>query len=398
LSASVQTNGNLITGVQFYSTPNNLIGQATDPPYTYGWTNPATGNYSVFSTVTYNGSSVATSPLAAITVINTNVNFGFEIPGIGGGSYQYNPAGGSWTFSGASGNGSGLVANGSGFSNPNAPQGVQAAFVQGYGTLSQMLYGFTPGTTYTILYSAAQRSGANQHGGESWNVMIDNAIIATNAPGSTSYTTYSVSFTASAFMHALSFVGTDLAGGDNTVFLDNVRISPAVSQVPPTLVLTSPTNNAIFSAARPVNLAATVAGNGNNIVGLQFYSDTTNLITQVTAPYTYAWSNANAGASTVLARLIFNGSNTLDSSTVNITVTNPPPVTQGIGLAADGQTVSISGAGLASRPYYLNAASYLTPPVVWIQIQTNISDISGNISFTNISATNAQQFFRISAP
>ncbi|PWU09927.1 MAG: hypothetical protein C5B50_26380 [Verrucomicrobia bacterium] len=398
LSASVLTNGNLITGVQFYSSPNTLIGQVTNPPYTYGWTNPATGNYSLFSTVTYNGGSVATSPMAAISVINTNVNFSFEIPSIGGGNYQYNPSGGSWTFSGAAGNGSGLVANGSGFSNPNAAQGVQAAFVQGYGTVSQMLYGFTPGTTYTILVSAAQRTGANQHGGESWNVMIDNSIIATNAAGLPTYTTSTASFTASAFTHTLSFVGTDLLGGDNTVFLDNVRISPPISQVPPTLVLTSPTNNAILSAANPVNLAASVVTNGNNIVGVQFYSDVTNLITQVTAPYTYAWSNTNAGASTVLARLIFNGSNTVNSASVNITVTNPPPVTQGIGLAADGQTVSISGVGLASRPYYLNAASWLTPPVVWTQIQTNIADASGNILFTNIPATNAQQFFRISAP
>jgi hypothetical protein len=102
--------------------------------------------------------------------------------------------------------------------------------------------------------------------------------------------------------------------------------------------------------------------------------------------------------STVFARLVFNGSNTVDSSSVNITVTNPPPITQGIGPGVDGQTLSVSGVGLASRPYYLNMASNLTPPVVWLPIQTNIADASGDISFTNIMPTNAQQFFRISAP
>ena len=33
-------------------------------------------------------------------------------------------------------------------------------------------------------------------------------------------------------MHTLSFVGTDLVGGDNTVFLDNVRIVPSPSLTP----------------------------------------------------------------------------------------------------------------------------------------------------------------------
>jgi hypothetical protein len=161
--------------------------------------------------------------------------------------------------------------------------------------------------------------------------------------------------------------------------------------------LTAPANNSIFNAANPVNLAAAVTTNGNTIVGVQFYSNTSNLITQVTAPYAYAWSNANAGASTVFARLVFNGSNTVDTSAVNITVTNPPPGAGSIGLAND-QTLSISGSGLPNRPYYLNAATNLTPPVVWTRVLTNLSDGAGNILFTNLAPTNTQQFFRISAP
>jgi hypothetical protein len=396
LTASVATNGNLISNVQFYYNTTNLIGQDSSPPYSNYWINATTGNYSVFARVNYNGGSVADSPASVITVINTNVNFGFETPSIGSGTYAfaYNPPGASWTFSGASPNGSGLVGNGSAFGNPNAPQGVQAAFVQSYGTISQLLYGFTPGTNYTITYSAAQRPGYS----ETWNVMIDNTVITNNAAGGTSYATYTATFTASAFKHTLSFVGTDLAGNSDAVFLDNVRINPPISQVAPSVALTSPANNAVFSAANPVNLAATVATNGNTIVGVQFYSNTSNMITQVTAPYTYAWSNANAGASTVFARLVFNGSNTVDSLTVNITITNPPPVASGIGLGVDGQSLTISGMGVSSRPYYLNTASNLSSPVVWAQIQTNISDASGNIFFTNIAPTNAQQYFRISAP
>ncbi len=398
LAANVVTNGNVITGMQFYYNATNLIGQVSNAPYTYGWTNPATGNYTVFSRVIYNGDSIADSAAAGVTVINTNVNFGFETPAIGSGNFEYDPSGGSWTFNGASPNGSGILANGSAFGNPNAPQGTQAAFIEEYGTASQILYGFNPGTTYTVTYSAAQRSGSSQNGGESWNVMIGNTVIATNNPGGTSYATYTATFTAATATNLLAFVGTDLAGGDNTVFIDNVKINPPVSQIPPSVLLSSPANNAVFNAANPVNLAAVVTTNGNTIAGVQFYSDTSNLIARVTAPYLYAWNNANAGVSTVFAQLIYNGSNTVNSPWIAITVTNPPPVTGSIGLGADGQTLSIAGLGLASRPYFLDTASNLTPPVVWVPVQTNLSDGSGNITFTNLAPINTQQFFRISAP
>jgi hypothetical protein len=67
-------------------------------------------------------------------------------------------------------------------------------------------------------------------------------------------------------------------------------------------------------------------------------------------------------------------------------------------VSGKGHVLSILGSGLASRPYYLNTASNLVPPMVWQQIQTNISDVSGNILFTNMAPTNAQQFFLISGP
>lgn len=218
-----------------------------------------------------------------------------------------------------------------------------------------------------------------------------------NFPGGTAYVNYSANFTAATSTNTLAFVGTDLATGDNTVFIDNVRISPPISQLPPSLILTSPASGVVFNAANPVNLAASVTTNGNIIIGVQFYTNN-NLITQVAAPYTYAWSNAPAGNSAVFARLIYNGGLPLDSVTVNITVTNPPPVVGGIGFNAAGLSLSVQGSGLANRPYYLSVASNLTPPVVWAPLLTNLSDAAGNIIFTNLAPTNAQEFFRLSAP
>src|ERR1035441_8458544 len=133
---------------------------------------------------------------------------------------------------------------------------VQAAFVQEYGSVSKTISGFVPGTTYAVNYSAAQRSGGSQHGGESWNVKIDNTVIQSNSPGGTSYAAYTATFVATAATHTLSFVGTDLAGGDNTVFLDNVSIIATLKPVTPAVSHTLPTNNAVFFIPGTINLAA----------------------------------------------------------------------------------------------------------------------------------------------
>jgi regulation of enolase protein 1 (concanavalin A-like superfamily) len=56
---------------------------------------------------------------------------------------------------------------------------------------------------------------------------MDSTVVGSYNPGAaaTSFVDYTASFTATASTHSLSFVGTDLATGDNTVFVDNVRIA-----------------------------------------------------------------------------------------------------------------------------------------------------------------------------
>jgi len=256
--------------------------------------------------------------VAALTV----ANFGFETPSVA--DYQYNPSGGAWTFGGSGGNGSGICHNGSGFSNPNAPQGVQAAFLQVYGSIAQTISGLTPGKTYAVNYRAAQRSGPNQHGGDSWNVMIDGVVIQTNSPGSTSYTPYSATFTATASSQVLKFVGTDLAGGDNTVFLDNVTVGQMLQPfAAPAVTLDSPADGGIFPAGSAIHLSASVVDNGNAVKAVDFLDNGDLIGTVTNAPYAMTWTNAFPGIKhRVAAQVRFNDSGSVDSTPANIAVFN----------------------------------------------------------------------------
>lgn len=161
-------------------------------------------------------------------------NAGFETPATA--TFAYAPAGAAWSFSAQSGNaGAGLARNASLFTsaNPAAPEGVQVAFLQGAASFGQTLTGLVPGMPYQLLFASAQRAGY-VNGGQTWSVRLDGAPLASFRPGAepVGYTGYAVGFTATATSHALSIVGTNANGGDNTAFFDRLRLVAAAPLAP----------------------------------------------------------------------------------------------------------------------------------------------------------------------
>jgi hypothetical protein len=156
---------------------------------------------------------------------------GFETPavGTGPGAYTYSPGGSPWTFA----NGSGVAGNGSDFTsgNPDAPQGTQVAFVQAFGAITQAV-NFPAAGTYTLSFSAAQRVNS-QVSYQTLQVQVDGVDVGDFSPAGPGYTTYTATLTVpSAGAHAVTFAGTDPDGQDNTVFLDQVTISPTPTPAP----------------------------------------------------------------------------------------------------------------------------------------------------------------------
>lgn len=149
---------------------------------------------------------------------------GFETPSVGTGFYSafaYNPSGGAWLFN----SGSGVAGNGSGFTsgNPNAPEGTQVAFLQSVGSSISQSVALAAGS-YTISFAAAQRQNFQPAGNQSFQVVVDGAVIGTFTPGSTSYATSTTAgFTVDAGVHTIAFVG--LTTGDSTAFLDQITVN-----------------------------------------------------------------------------------------------------------------------------------------------------------------------------
>lgn len=143
--------------------------------------------------------------------------------GAGGGDLS----GSAWTFAG----GGGITDNGSAFGPPTAPEGSQAAILQG-GTaeFSTTVSGFEAGVTYSLSFEAAGRSG----GAADFQVWLEGTLLEfggadTLTPAVGSYATFtSDDFTTSGGSLTLTF---DATGGA-TSFVDDIRFNFVAEAVP----------------------------------------------------------------------------------------------------------------------------------------------------------------------
>ncbi len=113
--------------------------------------------------------------------------------------------------------------------------------------------------------------------------------------------------------------------GPCKAWFDSVTVTSV--NIPPTVSITSPVNNATFTIPANITINATAADADGTVSNVQFYNGNTLLGTDATAPYTYTWTGVAAGAYSITARATDNAGAIITSTAVSITITysNVPP-------------------------------------------------------------------------
>jgi len=161
------------------------------------------------------------------TLVPAFANGSFEAPSVGSASYQYNPTGGNWTFSGYSG----IQSNSSAFGAANAPDGTQTAFLQSYfgqgalGSISQSI-NFASAGTYMLTFQAARRQGQVQPLRFSVDGVPVGGLLTPSGSSFAPLTTGTFAIS-SPGAHTLTLSATDNSG-DNSIFIDQVTVVPTL--------------------------------------------------------------------------------------------------------------------------------------------------------------------------
>lgn len=159
-----------------------------------------------------------------------------------------------------------------------------------------------------------------------------------------------------------SFQVTGLAQGDYSLTAkatDNFGMSTTSAAVtlqvtaplttPPTVSITAPANNSSFLAPGMISITADAADSDGSVMKVEFFNGATKLGEDLTAPYSFVWSNVAVGSYTLTARATDDMTAVTTSSAVavqvvvnqspTITLTTPADAATGIGA---GGTVALT--------------------------------------------------------
>ena len=119
------------------------------------------------------------------------------------------------------------------------------------------------------------------------------------------------------------FVGLAVTSNNNAVLstavFDNVSVSKATTNAPPTVSLTAPLNGATFTAPASIRLIAEAA-DSDGISKVEFFHGTSLINTETLSPYDPLWSNVQPGTYSVTARATDKRGAVTTSNPITVTV------------------------------------------------------------------------------
>lgn len=293
--------------LEFYATDETITGFTMTP------LNPTSGAYPIGSRSANAFAALGFFAEQTASLQLTNGSFEGPYAGTAATPYAFNPSGGEWVFEGTSG----LARDGSVWYLPAAPEGQQAAFLEGPSSITQTIYDLAAGT-YQLSFSAIQRSDVTANG---ITVLVDGdpvLSVAAEEIGALAWKQFSTpTFTVEEGTHTISFAGlgaaTDASALDAVVLYSNLTAEVSTAPTFATfrgLLERLNQQNLIGEAASPVTLPSldTVAGQVAIAAGSTFSAATMPAAVQFVAsvpghavtPLVFAVTGSGASATYTL--------------------------------------------------------------------------------------------------
>jgi regulation of enolase protein 1 (concanavalin A-like superfamily) len=347
--SATATDANGIARVEFYR-GTTLLATDTSSPYGYSWTGVAAGTYAVRAVAYDNAGASGSSATANVTV--TAATTGIPAPWTAADIGSPALAGSSTYSSGvfavdAAGNDiwntadqfrfiyqavSGdveIVARVDSLTvvDPftNAGVMIRASLAAG------SMHGYTSETgSYGVYFRRRLTTGGTTTSNQGavvpapiWVRLVRQGTTVTSY-SSTTGTSWTLIGSQTIALGATAYVGLAVSSHNaatrTSARFSNVRVTTPSGNQPPTVSLTTPASGATYTAPASVAFAATASDPENSLARVEFYSGSTLLYTDTTAPYGYTWSSVPAGSYSVRAVAYDTSGASASSATRSVTV------------------------------------------------------------------------------
>jgi hypothetical protein len=229
-----------------------------------------------------------------------------------------------------------------------------------------------------------------------------NAALWTNSAYVGSWTNVvstNLSYTATGLLpsttYAFSFRATNAL---NTLWATNALSFTTLALPAPVVVLSSPTNGQQFVGTASIPLAASVTANGHTLSQVNYYDGASQVGTSGTGPnYSATWSGVVAGSYSLTAVAVYDGSLTVTSAPpVGIVVLGSPTL---IGFGPlSGTSFPLTFSGPSGQTYKVLSSTNVALPMASWTVLSSGSFGATLVTYTDTSATNKQQFYRVQSP
>jgi hypothetical protein len=151
------------------------------------------------------------------------------------------------------------------------------------------------------------------------------------------------------------------------------------SNQPPTVSLTSPANNATFTAPASITLSASASDPENRMARVDFYAGSTLLGSDTTSPYSFSWSSVPAGSYSLTAVAVDADGGQTRSGGVTATVATATVTTRTVTfMASVDHNTNVTSYRL--NIYTSGANTSTATPIAWSDMGKPTPDANWQIS------------------
>lgn len=340
LSATASDSNGSVVRVEFYAGTTKL-GEDTSAPYFFTWSNVPGGVHTLSARAVDNQGAIGGSGTATVTVTTAGFVLGVNL---GGGAVTIE--GNAWR-SDATARANGLTTSAPNVTTTNVTPSP-ATDNDTRAMLNSAVWGPSSFSVAQVLgngsYDVSLWVIENwQSNNRSFNVTVEGTTVA-NGVGNLALGTWQKlgPYRVSVSDGRLDLGLVKVSGDPHLMGFSVVSAAPA--NQPPGCQLTAPTNGASYGAPANIALTANASDGDGSVARVEFYSGSTKLGEDISAPYTFTWSNVAAGSYTLSARAVDNQGASASSGSVTVNVSAAPP-TSGfvLGVNLNGGAVTIEG-------------------------------------------------------